>query len=403
MRSTGTTTVMKEARHARAAEPVSRRASNPAGTAADAITNALNACNAGRSGPGFTAMTGARSSGYNWLTLATSSPWTRGSGEWSRTTLSASRSYRSSSVITNQSRTRLVRLASTAPSTSQTTTGPARPTTSRSLSFVSHSFEQRASLHGPQSPSLPSLLPRVNGGRGTCPCSKPYVSYSLRSLRSSPSRLRPCTQLSECRSVSSTIRRFAGRRRATRTCSSPTSTGASVIHTTATWAALAPTRPADPTNGDDPAYKLTDLDDLVFQSSSHNLRVMINITGTPKWANGGKAPNVMPKKLGDLTTFARMLATRYNGRSGHGSVSLWSIWNEPNLQLFLTPQFVGKKIVRPGELREALQGGLRRHQVGQPDGARSRSARPRPAAATSRSRASARASRRARSRGCSPR
>jgi len=42
-----------------------------------------------------------------------------------------------------------------------------------------------------------------------------------------------------------------------------------------------------------------------------------------------------------------MLATRYNGNSGHGSVSLWSVWNEPNLGLFLKPQFSGKKIVGP--------------------------------------------------------
>jgi hypothetical protein len=77
------------------------------------------------------------------------------------------------------------------------------------------------------------------------------------------------------------------------------------------------------------------------------MRVMINITSTPKWANGGKTPNTMPKRLGDLTAFARMLATRYNGHNGHGAVSLYSVWNEPNLQLFLTPQFVGKKIVGP--------------------------------------------------------
>jgi Cellulase (glycosyl hydrolase family 5) len=140
------------------------------------------------------------------------------------------------------------------------------------------------------------------------------------------------------------------------------STGASVIHTTASWPALAPTKPADPANGDDPAYKLSDLDDLVFQSGLHNLRVMINITGTPKWANGGKAPNVMPKSLSSLTTFAKMLATRYNGRSGRGSVSLWSVWNEPNLQLFLTPQFVGKKIVGPanyGKLFKAAYAGIK--------------------------------------------
>jgi Cellulase (glycosyl hydrolase family 5) len=123
--------------------------------------------------------------------------------------------------------------------------------------------------------------------------------------------------------------------------------GASVIHTTASWPVLAPKKPKNAANGDDPAYKLADLDELVYQSGLYNLRVMIDITGTPKWANGGKAPNVMPKKLGDLTTFSKMLATRYNGRHGHGSVSLYSVWNEPNLQLFLTPQFQGKKIVGP--------------------------------------------------------
>ncbi|MCW2963273.1 MAG: hypothetical protein JWO17_525, partial [Actinomycetia bacterium] len=123
--------------------------------------------------------------------------------------------------------------------------------------------------------------------------------------------------------------------------------GASVIHTTASWASLAPTKPANPANGDDPAYKLNDLDELVFQSGVYGLRVMIDINGTPKWANGGKAPNVMPKRLGDLTAFAKMLATRYNGRQGHGTVALWSVWNEPNLQMFLTPQYVGKTIVGP--------------------------------------------------------
>ena len=32
---------------------------------------------------------------------------------------------------------------------------------------------------------------------------------------------------------------------------------------------------------------------------------------------------------------------------GHGKVSLYSVWNEPNLELFLSPQFVGKTIVGP--------------------------------------------------------
>jgi hypothetical protein len=138
--------------------------------------------------------------------------------------------------------------------------------------------------------------------------------------------------------------------------------GAAIIHTTASWAQLAPSKPADPANGDDPAYHLSDLDELVFQSGFYGLRVMIDINGTPKWANGGKAPNVMPTRLGDLTAFARMLATRYNGRQGHGTVTLWSVWNEPNIQLFLTPQFVGNKIVGPSnyaKLYKAAYAGIK--------------------------------------------
>ena len=139
-------------------------------------------------------------------------------------------------------------------------------------------------------------------------------------------------------------------------------TGASVIYTTASWPALAPQKPASASDGDDPAYKLSDLDELVAQSSLYGLRVMIDVTGTPKWANGGKAPNVMPTRLSDLTAFTHMLASRYNGQSGHGVVSLWTVWNEPNLQLFLTPQFVGKKIVGPAnyaKLYKAAYAGIK--------------------------------------------
>ena len=108
------------------------------------------------------------------------------------------------------------------------------------------------------------------------------------------------------------------------------------------------TKPASPLNGDDPAYELTDLDALVRTAPRYNLQVMITISGTPKWANGGKTPNYPPTNLSTLTQFAQMLAARYNGlHAGFGSVSRWAVWNEPNLELFLTPQFDGTKIVSP--------------------------------------------------------
>jgi hypothetical protein len=138
--------------------------------------------------------------------------------------------------------------------------------------------------------------------------------------------------------------------------------GASVIHTTASWSTMATTRPSNPLDGSDPAYHLNDLDDLVAQAASNGMRVMIDISGTPRWANGGKAANRMPKRLSDLTAFAHMLSARYNGANGHGYVGLWSVWNEPNLQQFLMPQYAGKKIVGPAnyaKLYKAAYAGIK--------------------------------------------
>ena len=66
---------------------------------------------------------------------------------------------------------------------------------------------------------------------------------------------------------------------------------ASVVHVLADWSQIAEAKPASPLDGDDPAYALSDLDALVRTAPLYNLQVMITISGTPKWANGGKAPN----------------------------------------------------------------------------------------------------------------
>ena len=77
------------------------------------------------------------------------------------------------------------------------------------------------------------------------------------------------------------------------------------------------------------------------------MEVMLTISGSPRWANGGKNPNAMPQRLADFTAFARAIATRYSGRfDGYPFVRFYSVWNEPNLNLFLTPQFnaAGKSV-----------------------------------------------------------
>ena len=70
--------------------------------------------------------------------------------------------------------------------------------------------------------------------------------------------------------------------------------GASIIHVTADWSQIAPTKPASPLNGDDPAYRISDLDALVADAGRYGLQVMINISGAPKWANGGQPSNNPP-------------------------------------------------------------------------------------------------------------
>ncbi len=139
-------------------------------------------------------------------------------------------------------------------------------------------------------------------------------------------------------------------------------TGASIIRATADWSSIAPKRPADAANGLDPTYRLNDLDDLVRGAQERGMDVLITIWGTPKWA--GPARNKLPRNLTDLRKFSQALADRYSGRHiGYGYVGRFSVWNEPNLGIFLSPQFDAKKrIVSPklyASLYKAASAGIR--------------------------------------------
>jgi Cellulase (glycosyl hydrolase family 5) len=123
--------------------------------------------------------------------------------------------------------------------------------------------------------------------------------------------------------------------------------GSTIIRLLVQWNLTAPQRPANAADPFDAAYMFDDLDETVRAAQASDQEVMLTISGTPGWANGGKRPNVLPRRLSDFTTFARAIASRYSGRfEGYPFVRFWSIWNEPNLNLFLTPQFnsAGKSV-----------------------------------------------------------
>jgi cellulase (glycosyl hydrolase family 5) len=115
---------------------------------------------------------------------------------------------------------------------------------------------------------------------------------------------------------------------------------ATVIRTIVVWRDTAPNRPATPTDPFDSAYGLDDVDDLARNAQQRGIELLITIWGTPGWANGDETANHPPTDTKDLEAFAQALADRYSGRhAGYPAVRLFSAWNEPNLEQFLTPQF----------------------------------------------------------------
>jgi hypothetical protein len=116
--------------------------------------------------------------------------------------------------------------------------------------------------------------------------------------------------------------------------------GSTIVRLLVLWNQAAPRRPGQATDPFDAAYRLDDVDEAVRSAQKMDQEVMITISGTPRWANGGQTANRMPRNLRDLTNFARAVASRYSGRfAGYPYVRFWSVWNEPNLPGFLAPQF----------------------------------------------------------------
>jgi hypothetical protein len=102
--------------------------------------------------------------------------------------------------------------------------------------------------------------------------------------------------------------------------------GVGIYQIQARWDRIAPnTRPADPTDPDDPAYKWPQhLSDSVAEAARYGMEVQVMIIGTPRWANGNLNWRSPPAEPADFGDFATAISTRYP------SVRFWMIWGEPN-------------------------------------------------------------------------
>lgn len=107
--------------------------------------------------------------------------------------------------------------------------------------------------------------------------------------------------------------------------------GVDVVRMTLRWDTVAQSAPADPRDPDDPAYRWELYDPILQRLRAAHIRVLLSLWGTPRWANGRQKPNSMPNDATALASFAYAAATRYPW------IRRWTVWNEPNVRLFLIP------------------------------------------------------------------
>jgi hypothetical protein len=107
--------------------------------------------------------------------------------------------------------------------------------------------------------------------------------------------------------------------------------GVKLVRFTINWRQVARRKPARAVNPGDPAYDWSRTDAILNGLRTHRIAVLATLYGTPAWANGGQAGNVIPRSKSSFAAFALAAAKRYPW------LRMWEIWNEPNLRRFLSP------------------------------------------------------------------
>jgi hypothetical protein len=132
--------------------------------------------------------------------------------------------------------------------------------------------------------------------------------------------------------------------------------GSGWVRLGAIWAQIAPgSRPAHFRAADpaDRAYNWSLLDQAVREAVAHGQTPVINVHGTPAWAEGADRPSwaglgTWVPSAPAFGAFARALARRYSGHFADPlhrgrklpRVRYFQAWNEPNLLGYLSPQWV---------------------------------------------------------------
>jgi hypothetical protein len=99
------------------------------------------------------------------------------------------------------------------------------------------------------------------------------------------------------------------------------------------WAQTAPSRPANPTAPDDPAYRWpTNLNGFLSAARADGIEPVLYVNGFPSWSNGGRDPSWVPKDPQDYANFMAAAVRRYP------QVRRWVVFSEPGNYVNFKPQ-----------------------------------------------------------------
>lgn len=128
---------------------------------------------------------------------------------------------------------------------------------------------------------------------------------------------------------------------------------ASTVRLNASWAKIAPQAPPSAAEARNPSwqgYDFSELDGAVVSAHEAGLRVLITVSTAPSWAerhrpSSATAGSWMPRPAA-FASFATAIAKRYSGSFVPSPASAplprvrwWQAWNEPNLSIYLAPQW----------------------------------------------------------------
>jgi hypothetical protein len=138
-------------------------------------------------------------------------------------------------------------------------------------------------------------------------------------------------------------------------------TGSTTALSALRWNAIAPAQQPGAWNPEDPAdphYDWSFFDEWVKNAVGAGLTPIFDLRGAPRWAQ--RCTAVFGDAICDpdpaaLAAFTRAAVRRYSGSFGNlPRVRFWQALNEPNLSIFLEPQYQGGELVSPDLYRTLL-------------------------------------------------